>query len=544
MKAWRLVLAAGLIALAGIPLIVPFGEALFRSLNSPHPDALPFADGRQLLRLTENTLLLVMGVIALALPVGTFLAVLFFRTNLPGRHFLIGGTLFTLFIPLPLIVSAWQALIGSDGYFPMWFWGANVDRPWSAGLIPAIWVQALAGLPWVILIVGIGLSSAESALEEEALLAAGPWQVLWRVTLPRCRGAIAVAALWLGLQSAADISVSDMLLVPTFAEEIHTQFTMGDRDALARTLLLTLPGVILLWGFLFLLVPRLEGALPPLQTDFGRLLVFSLAKCRWPWLFVCLVAGVAFGLVPLLGLVWKLGLAGNPRAWSALHAGRQFLGEMHLYGLQVFETLAVALATGALAAALALVTAWAALENRPLRIFLLGLVTLAWALPAPVVGIGLKETIMALVRWFPRGPLATLLYDGPSPVPIVWAHLLRFLPFAVAIMWPVVRLVPLELRDAARLEGAGPGQELWHVYWPMTRRAFIMAMCTVAALSLGEVAAGARVETPNWETFAKLIFDRMHYGVDANVAALSLVLLASMVVVFIVTLIVRKWVKT
>ena len=150
-----------------------------------------------------------------------------------------------LFIPVPLIVSAWQALIGSDGYFPMWFWGANMDRPWSAGLIPAIWVQALAGLPWVILIVGIGLSSVESALEEEALLAADPWRVLWRVTLPRCRGTIAAAALWLGLQVAADISVTDVLLVPTFAEEIHTQFTMGGKDALARTLLIALPGVAL-----------------------------------------------------------------------------------------------------------------------------------------------------------------------------------------------------------------------------------------------------------------------------------------------------------
>ena len=51
-------------------------------------------------------------------------------------------------------------------------------------------------------------------------------------------------------------------------------------------------------------------------------------------------------------------------------------------------------------------------------------------------------------------------------------------------------------------------------------------MVAVTELSLGEVGAGARVETPGWETFTKLIFDRMHYGVDTNVAALALVLLA------------------
>jgi ABC-type spermidine/putrescine transport system permease subunit II len=48
----------------------------------------------------------------------------------------------------------------------------------------------------------------------------------------------------------------------------------------------------------------------------------------------------------------------------------------------------------------------------------------------------------------------------------------------------------------------------------------------VTALSLGEIGAAARVETPGWETFAKILFDRMHYGVANDVAALGLLLLA------------------
>ncbi len=41
-----------------------------------------------------------------------------------------------------------------------------------------------------------------------------------------------------------------------------------------------------------------------------------------------------------------------------------------------------------------------------------------------------------------------------------------------------------------------------------------VAALAVTALCLGEIGAGARVETPGWETFAKLLFDRMHYGVE------------------------------
>ena len=279
-----------------------------------------------------------------------------------------------------------------------------------------------------------------------------------------------------------------------------------------------------------------------MQLGFRRPRIFSLGKLRWPWCWGCLLAAAAFVLVPFLALVWKLGLAGSPRAWSAHQAGRQFVNEASLYGMQVLETLFVAFVTGMLAAVLALVASWLAKDSRPLRILLLGLVTLAWALPAPVVGIGLKEAIMALVRWVPFEPLADALYYGPSPLPIVWVHLVRFFPFALAIVWPAVRLVPLELRDAARLEGAGPLGELWHVYLPMTRRACLLALGAVTALCLGEVGAGARVETPGWETFAKLLFDRMHYGVETSVAALALVLLAVIALIFSLIFIVRRFI--
>src|SRR5262249_10722631 len=83
-----------------------------------------------------------------------------------------------------------------------------------------------------------------------------------------------------------------------------------------------------------------------------------------------------------------------------------------------------------------------------------------------------------------------------------------------------------------RLEGARPWQELWHVYWATLRRTFIVVVLAVTALSLGEIGAGARVETPGWETFAKLVFDRMHYGVDNNVAALALIMLMAVAAVF------------
>src|SRR5262249_33240404 len=119
------------------------------------------------------------------------------------------------------------------------------------------------------------------------------------------------------------------------------------------------------------------------------------------------------------------------------------------------------------------------------------------------------------------------LYWDPSPAPVLWIHLLRFLPCAVAFLWPVVRLLPAELRDSARLDGLRPAQELRHLVWPFAARAALAAALIVAAVALGGGPASMHVETPGRWTFAHELWQQMHYGGENNVAALCLLLLAA-----------------
>jgi len=96
-------------------------------------------------------------------------------------------------------------------------------------------------------------------------------------------------------------------------------------------------------------------------------------------------------------------------------------------------------------------------------------------------------------------------------------------------MWPVLRLLPRDLRDAARVDGARPLQELWYIVIPLSAPACLMATFAVAVLSLGELSASKLVETPGSQTFAHEVFNQMHYGVTNDLAALCLVLLAAVV---------------
>src|SRR5262249_2876323 len=115
---------------------------------------------------------------------------------------------------------------------------------------------------------------------------------------------------------------------------------------------------------------------------------------------------------------------------------------------------------------------------------------------------------------------------GPSYLPVAWACLLRFFPCAVALLWPVVRLVPPELRDAARVDGAGPVQGFRHLVWPLGGLAWVRGAGGGAVLSLGELGASKLVSTAGAPTLAHEIFNKMHYGVTNDLAGLCLVLLA------------------
>jgi ABC-type spermidine/putrescine transport system permease subunit II len=96
----------------------------------------------------------------------------------------------------------------------------------------------------------------------------------------------------------------------------------------------------------------------------------------------------------------------------------------------------------------------------------------------------------------------------------------------LALLWPVVRSIPRELAEAARSDGASPGQELRLVIVPAATSAFGRAALAVGVLALGELSASKIVATVGGQTLAHDVFTQMHYGVTPTLAAQCLLLLA------------------
>jgi iron(III) transport system permease protein len=497
-------------------------------------------DLERLLSLGRNTVGLVGGTLALCVPLGVAAAVVLYRTDLPGRRVFRFLLVLTLFIPLPLFASGWQIVLGSGGWFPVSFWNAAIDPsegwvPWGRGIGTAIWIHALAGFPWIVLLVGQGLCWVERELEEDAITAAASWRVLLRVSLSRASASLGAAILWVAVQTATEITITDVMQVRTYAEEIYTQFVApevgGSRgDAVSRAVAVAMPGVVLTLFLVLTMAWRWEASLPARVDHTGPPLLFRLRILRWPaW-------GVAVGMVALLlgvpvaGLVWRAGLSGAPPTWSPRVLWQHILLTTRADSGLLLDSLLLAAAAGILCGILALGTCWVAREARWFRVGVLILMAVVWAMPGPLIGLGLKAAMAHLLDRTGSRFLERWLWHGPSPFPLLWIDFIRFFPSAVAVLWPIVRLLPANLLDAARVEGATPTQEFVWVVFPLTRTAFFRAVLVGAVLSLGELSAGKLVSTPGQPSFAEVVFTEMHYGVSNDLAARCLLLLLAVAV--------------
>jgi len=467
---------------------------------------------------------------AISVPVGTVLAWLLWRTDLPARRVGIVLLAIMLFVPLYLQAAAWRAGFGLQGWIvlntgcPAW-----LDEGWPG----AIWIHSMVAIPWVVLIAGVGMRLVEPELEEQALLDGSAGQVFWHVTLPRALPTIGVATLWVAILTAGEMTISDLFRIRTYAEEVYTRVAVGPQ--VGEGPLAVTPGVVLTAGLVLaalVLCGKLMLGGRPLTLR--RRWVFRLGRWRWPLAIPAGLALVAIIGVPVGSLCYKAGVAvttddaGWPmRSWSAWKSlavtgtspwyDRRELGWSLLLGT-LASTAAVALAVPlAWLARMKQGNAGFRFSRRSLgTLAVLALVALCLAVPGPVVGV-----LMIRLLNRPELPPLVWLYDQSIFAPWL-ALLIRCLPPAVLVMWYASQTIPVEILDAAAIDGAGPMQRLFRIALPNRLAALALAWVIATAVALGDLAASILVVPPGVETLSILIHRRLHSGVEHEVAGTCL----------------------
>ena len=214
-----------------------------------------------------------------------------------------------------------------------------------------------------------------------------------------------------------------------------------------------MPMVVLTWLLVLWTAQRWRQNLPPLDRLSALPREFPLGRLRWVLLALALLVVVLLVAVPVASLIWKAGLSGSPLTWTARGVGASMGKATQTGWWLVTDSLLMAAAAGILAGGCGLLICWSCRGSRWFSAFVLAMLAAIWAMPGPMLAFGLKDTINLVV---PCRPLANVLYYGASPLPVIWADWLRFLPCAVALLWPVMRLLPVDLIEAARMDGRAP----------------------------------------------------------------------------------------
>lgn len=505
----RLFPALLLFLLAG-PLLVPVLAEVCR------PGAFAaYAEWDRLASLLSNTALLALLAVAVAVPLGSLLAVVVARGPAVPARILRAAVLVGLAVPLPVTAVAWQAILGSWLPSTALEPGAVAWRAWNTGLLPAGWVHGMAAVPWVAWIVSGVLARTDQILEDDASLSGGRTAVLWRVVVPRAALAALVSAGWAGVQTATEIPVTDSMMVRTFAEEVYTQL-VGDLSKVGAAVAVTLP----VWA-----AGAVVGTLTVRRVRVSADVQFARPLLGREWVGAGGLVVLLAVVLPVVALLLKASQGGLLMNLS---------NAVRANGPVLLSSVLWAAVAGVTTAWLAWRACWHAARSRWFTGLLAAVCVLLFLAPGPVVGFSLKTNILQLVLLEdaafggrssgPVHPLAFALYDQPSPLPVLWAAVVRLFPLACAVLWPAVRAIPRELTEAAAVDG---GDEWRWVVAPLTWRAFAAAAVGVTALALGEVSASKVVAPPGYRSFILELFQQMHYGTEPPVAALALVQLAT-----------------
>jgi iron(III) transport system permease protein len=463
-----------------------------------------------------NTARLVCGVELLTLPAAAVLAFLLARTNMAGRSLALMLCSALLFIPLYLQLCGWEAAFGRQGWHTFAF--QTLSDPWLSGWRGAVFVHAMYSIPWGTLLMAAAFSQGSRQQEESALLDADWFLVFRRVTLPQLAGGVLLAAIWIFVITAGEMTVTNIYLVPTYAEDVYN-FYAGNADAQAN-LVHYLPLLL----FTASLVLCLQAVLPsPALSQDQAPYVWRLGNTRWVAAACVIALLLALVCFPLGNLAERLGeevrqVDGQlTRVWSGTKALQVLARTPRQFRQEFISTGELAVVATGVALLLALGAAWLARRRPWITASFWTLAIIGIALPGPIIGLGV---IVLLNHDVP--PLA-YLYDRTLLGPII-AVVVRVWPLTFVALWWALHTLDDDPLDAAALDGAGIGRKLLSIALPQRWPLLVAAGLAAFVVASGDVSASLLVLPPGpRETIARRMFGLIHVGADDQVAGVSIV---------------------
>lgn len=427
---------------------------------------------------TTFGLLLAVGVGTLILGVG--LAWLVTAYSFPGVRifswllviplampaYVLGFAFLALFgFPGP-IQTGWRALFGEEAWFPQ-----------VRSLGGAAVVLTLTLYPYVFLLARAALREhVPASFEMARLLGDSRLRAARRVVLPLARPSIAAGLTMVMMETLTDFASVQYFNVQTVSVGVY-RIWRGQFD---REAALELAAVVLLFALAVVAAERLlRGGMRFDQRGTAR----DFDRVRLHGGRAVAASSACIGVLTL-----ALGLPGARLVGWALVSppGTVDLAQGVAY---LSNSLGIALVAGVVSVGVALLVAGGArLSGSRLAAGAARLATLGYAVPGPVVAVGVLVMVIALTGWterFGAGGGATLVVL--SLVGLVYAYVVRFLALAYGAVDASLEKITPSLVEAAHTLGSTPGRILRRIQLPLIRSGAAAGAALVAIDALKEL---------------------------------------------------------
>lgn len=459
-----------------------------------------------------------------AVLIGTLLAVVLTRTDIPARGLFNALVLIPFYVSPLVLAFAWAIIYGPSGFLTIFARTAGLPT-WTLYSVGGLAVVAgVYYAPYTYLYSAGSLALTDPQLEDAGRIAgAGPLRTLFAITLPLLRPALAYSVLLSVVSSVELLSIPLVLGSPVGVEVLATYlYKLGFGGTRIEYGLIAAVSVImlLLITVLVWLQVRVTGQERRFVTVGGKSTrgrVLALGRLRWPMAVAIGLYGLLGVILPLVGLVAQSATAFlspliNPLSVLTFDNYSAIVRQPE-YVRSIVNSLLIGIIGGGLG--ILFIAMCALLVYRsdfPGRRVVQYLALYPRAVPGIIVGIGFL--------W------AFLLVPGiggarNTIVALTLAFIMRFIPLGFGAVAPSILRISNELDRASRVAGASWLRTVGSILVPLLRPALLSGFVLLFISFLKEYSSALFLFARGSEVIGTTMIELWRQGNSGPVAALS-----------------------
>ena len=476
----------------------------------------------------ENSLLVAGTSSIAALAIGTAMAFLCARSNVPARKLVYIAGIMPLFLPSYVGALAWVIIAGpSAGLFNVLMRDLGIEFPVDIyGIGGLAYTLAIYNAPYAFILVHGALSMMNPDLEDAAgIHGASLGRTFRHVTLPLALPAVLGAAMLvfgLAIENFAVAEVigtpGNVITLPTLIFRLMNAFPVRGNEAAAVAIALT----IVVIAVTLLQRTLISGKSFTTITGKGvKPRLISLGRWRWPAFSFAMMYFAAAVIVPMAALVLvSIQRSQFMPSFASLLRSNALSGQAFVEVLSspltrdaILNSVTVSLTSASLGVALSFCLAYAVYRSRIYaRAGIEYVAMLPLAIPALVFGLGLLWTW--LVMPIPiYGTLAVLIV----------AFVAHEIPQGYRGVSSVVMQAHVDLEDSAVMLGASRPRAVAHVTLPLMKVGLTSTFLLLLLLGMRELSVPLFLFTTDTRLLSIAIFDDLENGLLQRAAAVSIV---------------------